>query len=354
MSDKAKKPRPDSSVSRREFVVGGAALVGGVAAAGCMPDVKGDYDKSFCAYTEPTVTPGDPAYAGLVVEEHRLNIISGGTKLDPDPTRRTLVNVLTALTGQTTMDKVWEVVLPDYKPTEVVGIKVNVLNAQVPTHPELVQELVGLLKAGGIDSDKIVVWDRRLDELKTAGFDAATLGCRLEGTLESPGKKGTGRGYEFESVCVAGKTARLSSIQTRGIDHLINVAVMKNHFITGYTGTLKNHYGTIDNPGEFHGSIHKRAVPAINALDEVASKARLFILDATVGVCYGDTDAPPDCIPKKVAVSLDPVALDARGRQMRDSEATNTKDHETKSDAWLSNAVKLGLGQSKVNLKKVS
>ena len=51
-------------------------MAAGAAAAGCLPDVGGEYDKSFCSYTEPTVTPGDPTFAGLVVEEQNLNIIA--------------------------------------------------------------------------------------------------------------------------------------------------------------------------------------------------------------------------------------------------------------------------------------
>ena len=179
----------------------------------------------------------------------------------------------------------------------------------------MAEELVGMLKAAGIRPDKIVVWDRRLDELKAAGYDASKLGCRLEGTLDAPGKKGSSRGYEFDSVCVAGQTTHLSGIQTRGIDHLINVAVMKNHFITGYTGALKNHYGTIDNPGEFHGSIHKR--PSRRSTRWTKWPPRRACSSSTPP--WGSVTATPMHRPTAChgasRASIDPVALDARRAQ---------------------------------------
>jgi uncharacterized protein (DUF362 family) len=341
-----------SDLTRRSFIAGGAALVAGTAAAGCLPAVDGHHDDSVCSYTPPTITMAYPAQAGRVIEHQSLDILStpGGDSLDEKVAKEALEKVLLTLTGKAALHQAWDVLLPDYKATEVVGIKVNVLNPKVPTHPDWLKVLVALLKTKGIKGDKIVVWDRRMDELIKAGYDDKELGCRLEATLDAPGDKGAGWGYELDSVCVAGKKARLTNLQTRVVDHLINIAVLKSHGVTGYTGVLKNHYGTIDNPGDFHGSIHKKAIPAINALDEVAQKSRLWLLDAVFGVSQGDTDSVRDCTPLALAASLDPVALDAYGRALRDRQPQAKK--ETLSDGWLQASESMGLGKVKIKAEK--
>ena len=268
-----------------------------------------------------------------------------------------------ALTGAVDLKAAWAVVLKDLKPGQVVGIKVNTLNAKVPTHVELVQALVQSLKVdGGVDTQQLLVWDRRLDELTKAGITAAAVGCAVEGTVDSTSARGNGRGYEESATCLGSDNAKLTTIQTRGVDHLINLSVMKNHKASGFTGCLKNHYGTIDNPGDFHNRMSgdtvvedrfEKAIPTINALPEVAGKTRLWLMDAIVGVCKGDTDAYADCIPNRLLAGLDPVALDIRGREIRNTEAGGATV-ETTSDSWLAAAERVGLGKSKLVLESVA
>jgi uncharacterized protein (DUF362 family) len=49
-----------------------------------------------------------------------------------------------------------------------------------------------------------------------------------------------------------GQTSHLSKILTRMCTYLVNVPVLKDHGKVGITLSLKNHYGTIDNPMDCH------------------------------------------------------------------------------------------------------
>lgn len=351
-------------VTRRALLAGGAAL----AAGACLPSVDGTWEGESCLWTAPKITMGHPAHAGRVFEIHDPAITSNN-KLVPQTVTQDLKKLLLSLTARTDLAAAWATLLPGLAQGDVVGIKVNSLNPRTPTQPVVVKALVDLLKQGaGLAAAQIVVWDRRLDELTRAGLTAGALGATVEGTWETITGKGAGRGYEYNAVCLGGSNTRLSNILTRRVDHLINVAVVKRHNESGVTACMKNHYGSIDNPGEFHDKRNKttkkvleknfvRAIPALNALDEVAGTTRLWLLDATRAVCDAGTEDPPDCIPNTLAAGLDPVALDLRARQIRDEQRLILgvdAETETTSEGWLDAAVSAGLGMKKVDLNKVT
>ncbi len=354
---------------RRSFLVGGASLLAGAAATRCLPDVNGqwqDEGQALCAQgSEPKVVPGDPAALGRVLELHDPSL-TDGPRVNASAAGAAFSKLLLALTGKSDLKGAWSALIPGLAAGQVVGVKVNTLNSKVPTHPELVRAVCDSLRAGlGLSAQEIVVWDRRLDELTRAGITAEAMGVAVEGTQDNEREKGAGRGYEVGTICLGLRKTHLSNLLTRRVDHLVNLAVMKRHDASGFTGVLKNHYGSFDNPGDFHdklgpgGSVLERrfaeAIPAVNALAEVATKTRLWIIDATLGVCKGTTESSVDCVPNKLLVGLDPVALDLRARQIRDEERGSLgPDPETISEAWLDAAAKAGLGTKAVKLQKVS
>lgn len=359
MSHPLNKP----GLSRRDFLVGGAAVVAGAAAASCLPDVDGrwppDGGSALCSWSEPRITPAVPA--APVVEVTNTNLVQAppNVKIVEAQVRPTLKELLGAITGETEEGKAWQRLLGAYTPGQVVGIKVNTLNAKVPTHPEIVRELVLSLKMVVAGAD-IVVWDRRLDELARAGFTESYIGCRVVGTQDDPQSQGNGPGYEAEGVCFGSERARLSRLITRpgkdgGIDHLINFAVLKNHLASGFTGVLKNHYGTFHNPGTFHDRVDpgdghvlerrfEQAIPTINAVPEVAKKSRLWLVDGTIVVAKGDTDSAPDTLLHSIFGSLDPVALDTHCRDARNKAGGG--DGDSTSDGWLKACERVGLGKA--------
>ncbi|MCC6747280.1 MAG: DUF362 domain-containing protein [Deltaproteobacteria bacterium] len=358
---------PSRGPSRRRFLQGGAAL-GAAALTGCLPDVDGLWKGEAvapCGESPARALPALGPNAGRVVELHDPALVSE-TAVDARRVGEALTRVLLALARAADLRAACRALFPSYKPGEVVGIKVNVLNARVPTQPALVKALVDALRSGlGLAPEQLLVWDRRLDELRQVQLGPGALGATVEGTWETPEGKGAGRGYELGATCIGGRSTHLSNIVTRRVDHLVNLAVMKNHKAAGFTGVLKNVYGLIDNPGDFHDRksgeavLERRfeeAIPAINALPEVGGKTRLYLLDALIGVCKGDTSDPPDCTPARLLAALDPVALDVRGRQLRD-EARGPRlgpSTETISSGWLAAAERAGLGSPKVKLEPAS
>jgi uncharacterized protein (DUF362 family) len=352
------------TTSRRSFLVRGA-LTAASAAAGlsllrCLPDVDGvwkEEGQALCSTSASSPTPGNSADVGRVLEAFDP-ALSVGPKANPEVAAANLKKLLLALTGQVDLRAAWGALIPALAANQVVGIKVNTLNSQVPTRPELVKAMVDSLKEGlSLRPDQILVWDRRLDELTKAGLTADFLGATVEGTRDTVQDKGQGRDYELKPICLGGRKARLSNIITRRVDHLINMAVIKRHDASGFTGCLKNHYGTIDNPGEFHDQLgpgqtvlerrFAKAIPELNALTEVVSKTRLCVVDAIFGVAKGNTESPVDCVPNRLLLGLDPVALDARARQIRDQERGDLgPDPETVSSGWLEAAERMGLGSS--------
>jgi uncharacterized protein (DUF362 family) len=278
--------------------------------------------------------------------------------------------LLLGISREADVASAWKTLIPTYKPGEVIGIKANMIAYGVPTQPVVIKALVDLIKAGmGIGGEQIVIWDRRLDEFtRRSDITPELMGATIEGTIESVDQdgnpvQGAGRGYEFGSTCLMGQKTHLSAILTRRCDHLINLGVMKDHPASGFTGVMKNHYGSISNPGCFHDDAvdgvvivdrFGRTIPELNALDEIAGKTRLWLMDATIGSCKNGNMGPADCRPKRLLAALDPVAIDARGRQLRDEMRGKAgPSKETISANWLDKAATLGLGSQKPDLLSI-
>jgi uncharacterized protein (DUF362 family) len=122
--------------------------------------------------------------------------------------------------------------------------------------------------------------------------------------------------------------------------------VLKTHEVSGVTSALKNVYGVIDNPGDFHGDL-ATALPAIYALGPVRSRIRLTVVDALVAVTAGGTSSPADTVPKRIFASKDALAADSYAlalvNQCRAAKGSLSEVGGT-ATSWLANAQALGLG----------
>jgi uncharacterized protein (DUF362 family) len=144
---------------------------------------------------------------------------------------------------------------------------------------------------------------------------------------------------------VAGQTRYLSKILTQHCDHLINVPILKDHNIAGVTLSMKNHYGTVDNPGSLHGSSCNPAIADLNDASAIKDKTRLIVLSALVGIYTGGPGGAPQFKPNKLAVSFDPVAIDWYGMQMINDERSRRGMGEVTARArYIQTAADKGLG----------
>jgi hypothetical protein len=271
--------------------------------------------------------------------------------VNPDAMAPMLADLLSALTGGAA--RPWSALLPDYSPAMRIGIKVNCLNPQLTTTIPLVKALVASLRAElDVDPQRILVWDRRLDELAPppprAGFRADDIGAQVIGTVNST-TDGGGPGYA-DAVCgvVAGRAPHFSRILTELTDVTINLPVLKTHDVSGVTGAMKNIYGIIDNPGDYHTNL-VIALPALYRLPPIRSHIRLHVIDALFAVIGGGTSSPPDAVPRRLLASTDPVAIDAYALALVNRlRAARTPNPLPLVDAtrttWLDNAHALGLG----------
>lgn len=342
--------------SRREFLGDSLRLAAGasaLSATSCFPGVGGRWPGELASCVDLGDGPA-PVTDGRVVEiEHTDSVdTTGRPEIRENVVREMLQTALQVLSDDATSP--WPVLLPEVGPHTVLGIKVNCLNDQCPTSLPVVRALVDSLKQGlELDGDRIIVWDRRLDELSDCGYSDDSVGARVMGTVTSTDDL-SGPGYEVDHcLVVRGKTTHLSRILTELTDLTINCPVLKTHGVSGVTAALKNVYGVIDNPGDFHADLNE-SLPAIYALPPIRDHIRLTVLDALIAVTSGGTSSPPDTVPRRLLVARDPLALDRYALdladRMRADKGVGLKPVDRRVTAWLERGAELGLGASTYQL----
>ena len=336
------------------MIVAGAAL----GTAACFPEVGGRWPVVADSCRDPTGSLVPPANAD-VAEVQRADSVTG----DPATQRATIDGAVVGqmldalLAALVPTGPAWRAVLPDWTPETRIGLKINVLNEQCPTSVELTKTVVDSLVAQlGASRERIIVWDRRLDELTRCGFTEAAVGAKVMGTVNTTAGTG-GPGYGDPSCgVVAGRAPRLSRILTEFTDVTINLPVLKTHAICGVTGALKNIYGVIDNPGDYHQNLNT-ALPELYALPPIRRSFRFHLLDALVAVTTGGTSSPSDTVPRRLVGSIDPVALDryalALADRLRDEKQLGLGPVDRTYTKWMENAEAAGLGSTTYQLKSL-
>jgi len=337
--------------TRREFLTESAALVAGTSVAACFPDVGGKWPgpRNECQTLPESSSPLMVSPDVIEVSDEasvQLDTQTFKATLQPTVVETMVEQALVELTGGVAQP--WHQIFPDYTPQLRIGIKVNCLNSQCPTSVPVVRALVDHLRAElGVDAEQLVVWDRRGDELLNCGFTDETMGVPTFGTVTSTTDT-SGPGYELDHCeIVRGKQTRLSRILTELTDVTINCPVLKSHGISGVTGAMKNVYGVINNPADFHADLND-TLPLIYNLVPIRSRMRLSFLDALVAVTTGDTSSPMDTVARRVITSRDALALDRYAldlvNQLRAEKNVGLRDIGETTTRWLNNAGQMGIG----------
>lgn len=205
-----------------------------------------------------------------------------------------------------------------FRPEDVVAVKLNCLAPQLAPSPGIVRAIVQGLGAAGIPPNHIIFYDKEDRDLEAAGFTlcAEGDGPYFYGTIGSTRNPG----YEERFTLVGDTSFRLSKIVTREATAIINVPVVKQHEYAGMTGALKNHFGSIHNPEDFHKFACDPAISNVNRAVAIASKQRLIIVDALRVLYDGGPAYQPGCVVPYWAVmaSTDPVAVDTKICQLID------------------------------------
>jgi hypothetical protein len=294
---------------------------------------------------------------------------------------------ITALAGVAEAGAAWRSLCA---PTEVVGIKVYSLpGAHSGTRPAVVAGVIeGLLKAG-LPATNIVVWDKRMADLRLAGYAdlAARYGVRLAGSADAGYDRETaydnpimgnllwgdlefggnlldvsnGRGTEAASrQSGIGRKSYVSRLVSGEMDKIINITPLLNHNIAGVSGNLYGlAIGSVDNTVRFEldpGRLAE-AVPEIFALPALSDKVVLNITDALVCQYEGGQKGllHYSTMLNELWFSKDPVALDVMAlreleRQRKRFGAPSRRQHME----LYSNANLLELGRHNLDQVKVT
>lgn len=297
----------------------------------CQPFCRGADGLSFA---DPGVFGGPKPGQSRVVVVRDPNATQAFAPLTSAVTE--MVNRgLTTLTGQPSPSAAWQSLIA---PDDIVGIKVHAPPGPLSgSRPAVVEAVIrGLLEAGHPPS-QIVVWDRRLEDLRRAGFEtlATMLGVQLAGAVDAGfdpdvfyanpllGRPVFGD-LEFERArpepgrephAVAGRRSHLSRLLTRRLTRLINIAPLLNHNAAGVSGILYTvASAATDNFIRFeaNSSLLATAVPEIYGQPHLNDRVALNIVDALVGQYEGRHRSLLHRAGalNQLRFSTDPVALD--------------------------------------------
>ena len=336
-------------ITRRKFIKLVGSGIGIAGTVNCIPHVDGSWESCEDEIIKADFNPVSNKVVEIKCED---SVIDEESKIVQEKVITMFKAGLLELTDKSEIKQAWNLVFPNRTNGEKIGLKINTLNPYVPTSPELLKVMVDSLKEEPeIPAEDIFIWDRSKRELEIAGIDLNSMGVDCIGTIFSATNQ-TGIGYESEPVCLTGRKIFLSKILTRQTKHLINVSVMKNHFAAGFTGCLKNHYGSFSKPFDFHDGCEEH-IANLNTLPAITNVTRLHVMDAFIGVCLSDTNSPPDCVPKRLLMSFDPVAIDKRGEEIRNEMRVAEGAEPVEPAEYLNLAKELGLGNTEYDLKTI-
>jgi hypothetical protein len=318
-----RRKKLNKPISRRRFIRNVSAGAAGMALASTFPGlVRGQ-------------TRG-PKNSKVVIARHPASVIGSvpsAVTFDQSIVGELVNQAITEFTGQEAPGLAWAQIFPGITASSVVSIKVNCINSACSSHPEVAYAIAEGLASmrmgqGNFPRNNIIIWDRHnyeLDDKYTiyAGNDPDTVRCF--------GTDQPGYGYDSSSaIIVTGDSCNPSSILTQHSDYLINLAVLKNwQGAAGVTLGLKNHLGSIHNPGAMHGMDPDIAELNAEIRDSLGNKHRLAVIDALVGVSSGGPGGSPQFIYRGIILGTDLVAADYVGRDVLADNGCETTGNAT-------------------------
>ena len=227
-----------------------------------------------------------------------------------------------------------------FKPSDVVGIKVNCLFGKgVSTHPEVAHAIVRGLLSAGVKEDNIIIWDRSTSDLVKVGYKPNT----------GSGVKCYGDDGAWGEVIERGAfKGRITKVISEKVTAFINAPILKTHGITGISLALKNHYGSFDNPGSHHDNNCNPAMADFSAIPVVKDKTRLVVVDALRPQYDGGPGLKADAQWSlySLMVGTDPLAIDCQGLDIiqKKREEMGVDRIMPKVTEWLASGQERGVG----------
>jgi hypothetical protein len=337
------QPNPCGGLARRQFL-------GTFAAAPLMAElpfrhVSAQEPRAAAGQDDPQVKWGVPGpYPGKVVEVRNQRMIRHGVK-NREAIKEAVDRGMKELTGADDAVSAWR---SFFEPGDVVGIKMNpVGNPLANSSSELMLEVIEGLKAAGVKTRDMVVFERYRDEFIAAkmheavpdGIDWVGLGVGYNAhqtDLKGVDDRQTDTldrltGYdpdEFMVMELVGhgedpkddrtKRSHLGMLVTRRVNKIVLLPVLKDHGSAGVTGALKNmSHGLVNNVNRSHSTpdtnVCNQFIPQVVAHPIIRKKCVLHIMDGIKGVYQGGPGASrPEWTWENNALlfATDPVAMD--------------------------------------------
>jgi hypothetical protein len=333
----------DRGVDRREFLGSAAALPALVGLS--ASHVSAQEPKAATGKIGPDVKWGVPGpYPGRVIEVRNSRMIRSGVK-NRAAIKLAIDRGMKELTGADDAVGAWR---SFFEPGDVVGIKMNpVGNPLANSSSELMLEVIEGLKAAGLKTRDIVVFERYRDEFIAAKMHQAVpdgidwCGLGVEYNAHQTDLRGVDNlktddldrvtGYdpdEFMVMEVVGygedpkdertKQSHLGLLVTRRVNKIVLLPVLKDHGSAGVTGALKNmSHGLVNNVCRSHSTsdtnVCNQFIPQVVAHPIIRKKCVLHIMDGIKGVFQGGPAASkPEWTWENNALlfATDPVAMD--------------------------------------------
>lgn len=333
------------ALPRRAFLGGAAA--GALALSGALGAGGEAGEGEGVARWVPLAIPGK------VVKVTRPNSLRpNGLWPDDVSARRMLERAMSELTGEPDLGAAFARFV---RKDDRVAIKPNGIAAQVGatmgSSKELVAEIVRGVVAAGVPPSSITIYEQ---------FRSYLVGTRVvdHALALDPAFPAGVRATFHRNTDTAGEAVRVCGVPTCFVrpfteaTAVINVSLVKDHSLCGYTGCLKNiTHGSIINPGAFHDHHASPQIAELYAQAAVKSRVVLHVTDA-YKILYegGPLDRSPERrLPhESIYVSTDPVALDVVGwaevdRLRRDKGLPSLKS-AGREPSYIRVAGELGLG----------
>ncbi len=362
------------STSRRRFLKNGALAALGLAAARSGFSFSGQRSSSGAAGANPLagslagLPPGgaplgySAAAKSRVVLVRHPAVVDAAGKVQAPLLQNILDKAITTFSGDSTIADAWR---RYFSPDDVVGLKINALGLQEIRGMDYTQHFAAInaalaagLRTAGVKDGNIVVWDRSEEELESAGLAIQKEPGRMRVIATKGGRLSAGD-YAPTTYPVGSGSSRVSAILADVCTTFINVPVPKTHGKSLFTCALKNHYGSIDNPWDFHADgCSNPGIAEVNAIPIIRQKERLVVSDALLIVTEQGPRWRRSFIRPfgGVIIGTDPVAVDAVALQIvDDAREQDGMERLAAQVKHLPLAEALGLGNSRLeNIDLVS
>ncbi|GAC1469977.1 MAG: hypothetical protein NVSMB9_14500 [Isosphaeraceae bacterium] len=335
---------PCGGMHRRQFLASAAAIP---ALAGMRVVSAAEGDRKDLGLPGP--------YPGRVIEARNEAMIRNGVK-NREAIKQTVARGMKELTGAEDSVEAWRTF---FEPGDVVGIKLNpVGNPHANTSSELMLEVIDGLKAAGVKTGDIFVYERYRNEFMNAGMHKDVPdGIRWGGlTPEDDGsqleiawpssRNDPVAGYDRDEFVEMNLVhhghdpkddrnfrSHLGLLITKRVNKLVMLPVLKDHGSAGVTGALKNmSHGSVNNVARSHSTpesnVCNQFIPEVVNHPILRKKCVLQIMDGIKGVYQkGPFGQNPEFIWEYNALlfATDPVAMDHIEWQIIDAKRKEKK-----------------------------